>query len=165
MSFSGRVKNTSHEGGVIVAFEGKAPRLGASIRISGGKVIGKVDTVLGPVKSPFVHVHPLMEGIDAKASIGSTVEIAPRINRGRGRQNKRSQVYNRGGKEGSRGRKRHSKRGHGPSNQSSRRSHGKTRRGGKSRVDRSPKKRQSRPNTKSAHRRGTRRRKDTRRKR
>ena len=86
MSFSGRVKNTSHEGGVIVAFEGKPPRLGASIRISGGKVIGRVDTVLGPVKSPFVHVHPLMEGIDAKASIGSPVEIAPRLNRGKGRK-------------------------------------------------------------------------------
>jgi rRNA processing protein Gar1 len=165
MSFSGRVKNTSHEGGVIVAFEGKPPRLGASIRISGGKVIGRVDTVLGPVKSPFVHVHPLMEGIDAKASIGSPVEIAPRVNRGKGRQNRRSQVYKRGRNEGSRDRKRHPKRGKGSSNQSDKRSYRKSGRGGKLRVDRGPKKRQGRPNMKNSHRRGTRRRKDTRRKR
>lgn len=165
MSFSGRVKNTSHEGGLIVAFEGKPPRLGASIRISGGKVIGRVDTVLGPVKSPFVHIHPLLEGVNPRASIGSPVEIAPRVNRGRGRKNRRHQVYNRGRNEGSRDRKGHSKRGKGQSNQSDRRSNRKSGRGGKLRVDRVPKKRQGRPNMKNAHRRGTRRRKDTRRKR
>lgn len=165
MSFSGRVKNASHEGGVIVAFEGKPPRLGASIRISGGKVIGRVDTVLGPVKSPFVHVHPLLEGIDAKASIGSPVEIAPRADRGRGRHNRRTHVYNRGKKEGIRGRKRHSKKGNNSSDQLDRRSHRKSGRGGKFRADRAPKKNQGRPNMKNTHRRGARRRKDTRRKR
>ena len=165
MSFSGRVKNTSHEGGVIVAFEGKPPRLGASIRITGGKVIGRVDTVLGPVKSPFVHIHPLLEGIDAKASIGSPVEIAPRVNRGTGRRNIRSHVYNRGEKKGTRDRRRHSKKGNNSSDQLDRRSHGKSGRGGKFRADRTPKKRKGRQNMKNSHRRGARRRKDTRRKR
>lgn len=165
MSFSGRVKNTSHEGGVIVAFEGKPPRLGASIRITGGKVIGRVDTVLGPVKSPFVHIHPLLEGIDAKASIGSPVEIAPRVNRGTGRRNRRSHVYNRGEKKGTRDRRRHSKKRNNSSDQLDRRSHGKSGRGGKFRADRTPKKRKGRQNMKNSHRRGARRRKDTRRKR
>ena len=165
MSFSGRVKNTSHEGGVIVAFEGKPPRLGASIRITGGKVIGRVDTVLGPVKSPFVHIHPLLEGIDAKASIGSPVEIAPRVNRGTGRRIRRSHVYNRGEKKGTRDRRRHSKKGNNSSDQLDRRSHGKSGRGGKFRADRTPKKRKGRQNMKNSHRRGARRRKDTRRKR
>ena len=93
MSFSGRVKETSHEGGVLVSFEGKAPRLGASIRISGGKTIGRVDTVLGPVDDPLIHVHPLSEGIDPRATLGSPVEIAPRVRAGKGRSRRRSAGY------------------------------------------------------------------------
>jgi len=79
MSFSGRVKGASHEGGLMVSFEGRPPRLGASIRISGGKILGRVNTVLGPVDDPLIHVHPLMEGIDTVAAVGSPVEIAPRV--------------------------------------------------------------------------------------
>ena len=65
-------------GGLLVDFQGRPPRLGARIRISGGKIIGRVDTVIGPVGSALIHVHPLYEGIDARASVGSPVEIAPR---------------------------------------------------------------------------------------
>ena len=79
MSFSGRVKGASPEGGLMVSFEGRPPRLGASIRISGGKILGRVNTVLGPVDDPLIHVHPLMEGIDTVAAVGSPVEIAPRV--------------------------------------------------------------------------------------
>ncbi len=43
MSFSGRVSRESHLGGLLVDFEGRPPRLGARIRISGGKIIGRVD--------------------------------------------------------------------------------------------------------------------------
>jgi rRNA processing protein Gar1 len=93
MSFSGRVKEASHEGGLLVSFEGKAPRLGASIRISGGKIIGRVDTVLGPVDSPIIHVHPLTDGIDPRATLGSPVEIAPRIRTGQGRSRRRPSSY------------------------------------------------------------------------
>ena len=78
MSFSGRVTRESHEGGVLISFEGRPPRLGARIRISGGKIIGRVDTVLGPVGSPLIHIRSLYDGIDASASVGSPVEIAPR---------------------------------------------------------------------------------------
>ncbi len=79
MSFSGRVKEASHEGGLLASFEGRTPRLGASIRISGGKILGRVDTVLGPVDEPLIHIHPLMDGIDTVAAVGSPIEIAPRV--------------------------------------------------------------------------------------
>jgi len=46
--------------------------------------------VLGPIEGPFVHVHPLNEGIDAVSAIGSPVEIAPRGRVNRGRQDRRS---------------------------------------------------------------------------
>ena len=78
MSFSGRVDRESHLGGLLVDFEGMPPRLGARIRISGGKILGRVDSVIGPVSSALIHVHPLYDGIDARASVGSPVEIAPR---------------------------------------------------------------------------------------
>ncbi len=78
MSFSGRVDRESHLGGLLVDFEGRPPRLGARIRISGGKILGRVDTVIGPVGSALIHIHPLYDGIDARASVGSPVEIAPR---------------------------------------------------------------------------------------
>ena len=78
MSFSGRVDRESHEGGLLVSFEGRAPRLGAVIRIAGGRILGKVETVLGAVDSPLLHIHPLKESVDSRATIGSPVEIAPR---------------------------------------------------------------------------------------
>ena len=116
MSFSGRVKEPSHEGGVLVSFEGKAPRLGASIRISGGKIIGRVDTVLGPVDNPLIHVHPLSEGIDPRATLGSPVEIAPRVKAGKGRSRPRKignkvRGSGRGDSRGPRGKKRDSRGG------------------------------------------------------
>jgi len=78
MSFSGRVNRESHLGGLLVDFEGRPPRLGARIRVSGGKILGRVDTVIGPVGSALIHIHPLYNGIDPRASVGSPVEIAPR---------------------------------------------------------------------------------------
>ena len=109
MSFSGRVDRESHEGGLLISFEGRPPRLGARIRVRGGKILGKVETVIGPIDSPLIHVHPLYEGIDVRACVGSPVEIAPRENSrksrpirkyGRGNRNNK----NAGGKSGGRGR-------------------------------------------------------------
>ena len=85
MSFSGRVTEASHEGGLLASFEGRAPRLGTSIRITGGKILGRVETVLGPIEEPLIHIHPLLRGIDARAAVGSPVEIAPRVKSGQGR--------------------------------------------------------------------------------
>jgi predicted nucleic-acid-binding Zn-ribbon protein/rRNA processing protein Gar1 len=80
MSFSGRVSRESHEGGLLVSFEGRAPRLGAGIRVVGvgGKTLGKVETVLGPSDEPLIHVYPLNGDVEASSAIGSPVEIAPR---------------------------------------------------------------------------------------
>jgi len=36
------------------------PRLGARLYTTGGRALGQVDDVLGPVSSPFVLVRPLM---------------------------------------------------------------------------------------------------------
>ena len=66
MSFSGRVDRESHEGGLLISFEGRPPRLGARMRVRGGKILGKVETVLGPIESPLIHVHPLYDGIDSE---------------------------------------------------------------------------------------------------
>ena len=81
MSFEGRVLRESHEGGLLISFEGKAPRLGARLCIVGGKSLGKVETVLGPSDEPLVHLLPLANGIDGSKAIGSPVEIAPRHRR------------------------------------------------------------------------------------
>ena len=58
MSFSGRVDKQSHNGGLLVSFEGRPPRLGANIRITGGKILGKVETVIGPVDDGLIHLYP-----------------------------------------------------------------------------------------------------------
>jgi len=99
MSFSGRVSRESHEGGLLVSFEGRAPKLGAGIRVVGGKTLGKVETVLGPSDEPLIHVHPLNGGVEAGSAIGSPVEIAPR-----GRVNQSRQDWRTGESKFRRGR-------------------------------------------------------------
>ena len=78
MAFSGRVTDISHMGGLLASFEGRSPNLGDTIRVSGGKVLGRVDSVIGPVDSGLVHIHPIFDGVDSKGAIGSPVEVAPR---------------------------------------------------------------------------------------
>ena len=82
MTFSGRVTEISHMGGLLISFEGRSPNLGDVLRINGGKILGRVDTVFGPVDSGFVHVHPVYNNVDVKRAIGSPVEIAPKKARG-----------------------------------------------------------------------------------
>ena len=82
MTFSGRVTEISHMGGLLISFEGRSPNLGDVLRINGGKILGRVDTVLGPVDSGFVHVHPVYNNIDVKRAVGSPVEIAPKKAKG-----------------------------------------------------------------------------------
>ena len=90
MSFSGTVSKASHEEGLLIAFEGRAPRLGATIRVVGGKTLGRVETVIGSVDNPLIHLHPLPNSVDARSAIGSPVEIAPSGRVNRGRQDRRS---------------------------------------------------------------------------
>ena len=83
MSFSGSVSRESHEGGLLVSFEGRAPGLYTGIRIVGGKFLGRVDSVIGPVNNAYIHIKPLAENLVLKNTIGSPVEIAPRDRRPR----------------------------------------------------------------------------------
>ena len=69
-------------GGLLISFEGRSPNLGDVLRINGGKILGRVDTVLGPVDSGFVHVHPVYNNIDVKRAVGAPVEIAPKKAKG-----------------------------------------------------------------------------------
>jgi len=99
VSFEGRVSRESHEGGLLIAFEGRAPRLGARLCVTGGQTLGKVETVLGPADEPLVHLYPLENGIEGSKVIGSPVEIAPRLRRD-SRKPRRMGEY-RGRREGS----------------------------------------------------------------
>ena len=82
MSFSGRVSRESHEGGLLISFEGRAPGLYTGIRIVGGRFLGRVDSVIGPINNPYIHVKPVSDDLMIEKTIGSPVEIAPR-DRGR----------------------------------------------------------------------------------
>ena len=88
MSFSGNVDRPSHEGGLLVSFEGRAPGLYTGIRVVGGKFLGRVDSVIGSVDSALIHIKPLAEGVVAENAVGSPVEIAPRDRRPRNDRNK-----------------------------------------------------------------------------
>ena len=83
MSFSGSVSRESHEGGLLVTFEGRAPGLYTGIRIVGGKFLGRVDSVIGPVNNAYIHIKPLADDLVIEKTIGSPVEIAPRDRRPR----------------------------------------------------------------------------------
>jgi rRNA processing protein Gar1/predicted nucleic-acid-binding Zn-ribbon protein len=98
MSFSGNVSRPSHEGGLLVSFEGRAPGLYTGIRVVGGKFLGRVDSVIGTKDKAFIHIKPLAEGVIATNAIGSPIEIAPRDRSPRNDRNNRSR-----GNDGKRG--------------------------------------------------------------
>ena len=98
MSFSGIVNRPSHEGGLLVSFEGRAPGLYTGIRVVGGKFLGRVDSVIGTKDRAFIHIKPLAEGVIATNAIGSPIEIAPRDRSPRNDRNNRSR-----GNDGKRG--------------------------------------------------------------
>lgn len=97
MSFSGTASKTSYDGGILASFEGKPPSLGTNIRIRGGKSIGRVQSVIGNVQNPMLHIFPLSRGINATSTIGADIEIAPRDRTPKSKKNKgRNPSYNRG---------------------------------------------------------------------
>tara|TARA_Y100001934_G_scaffold260539_1_gene332900 strand:- start:5346 stop:5789 length:444 start_codon:yes stop_codon:yes gene_type:complete len=110
LAFSGRVTEISHAGGLLASFEGRSPNLGDTIRVSGGKVLGRVDSVIGPVDSGLVHIHPIFDGVDSKRAIGSPVEVAPR---GRSNGRRHQSGKKRGGPRG-KGPRREGQRSTGP---------------------------------------------------
>ena len=103
MSFSGTVSTPSHEGGLLVSFEGRAPGLYTGIRVVGGKFLGRVDSVIGTKNKAFIHIKPLAEGVIAENAVGSPIEIAPRDRSPRNDRNNRDR-----GNDGQRGQDRRS---------------------------------------------------------
>ena len=74
--FRGTVDRTSHEGGLLLTFNGSSPALGSIIvREEDGHYIGKVDAVLGSTEAPLAHVAHLDRKQDNDAFIGATVTI------------------------------------------------------------------------------------------
>ena len=88
------IRRISHEGGLLASFSGSAPRLGQTLTLPGGKRIGRVDTVLGSVDSPLVHIKAY-DDIDPDILIGQPILIAPRPERN-DRSDRRGQRDNRG---------------------------------------------------------------------
>ena len=82
MAFRGKVQRVSHEGGLLVSFNCAPPRLWVPLQTATGIHLGPVDTVLGSVKRPLVHIHPLTGDFDPESVLQAEVEIRPRGERG-----------------------------------------------------------------------------------
>ena len=76
MAFEARIREVSHEGGILAPFTGDAPKLGQVIQLPGGKWIGKVDSVIGEISAAVVHITPFRD-VEAQLLIGQPVEFAP----------------------------------------------------------------------------------------
>ena len=74
--FRGVVDRPSHEGGLLVTFNGSSPALGSIIiREEDGQYIGKIDAVIGSTDAPLAHVAHLDRKQDNDSFIGTTVVI------------------------------------------------------------------------------------------
>jgi rRNA processing protein Gar1 len=66
--FSGTIESRSHEGGLLVHFEGSSPALNAiMVRADDGVYIGKVDGVLGTTAHALAHVAHIDRSLDMDA--------------------------------------------------------------------------------------------------
>ena len=98
--FEGKVIQVSHERGLLVSFEGSSPALGSTIVDNSGNILGRVETVLGNINEPLVHIHPVKSGIVANDCIGKNVKI-----RARNKNDSRGSYGRRDGDRGSYGRR------------------------------------------------------------
>ena len=74
--FSGTVESKSHEGGLLVHFDGSSPSLNAIVvRSDDGHYIGKVDGVLGNTNHPLAHVAHVDRSLDMDTLIGVSVTV------------------------------------------------------------------------------------------
>ncbi|HIG03068.1 MAG TPA: hypothetical protein EYQ53_01605 [Candidatus Poseidoniales archaeon] len=79
--FKGQVERPSHEGGLLVAFTGSAPALGSHIVDEGDNWVGKVDSVIGHISNPMIHLVSLGRGVTPEEMVGKDVKIRPRNER------------------------------------------------------------------------------------
>ncbi|HIA90149.1 MAG TPA: hypothetical protein EYO09_03550, partial [Candidatus Poseidoniales archaeon] len=75
--FHGTVEKPSHEGGLLLSFNGQSPALGAHIIDEDENWIGKVDSVIGNVDNPLVHLLPMAKEVSVTKLIGRKVRIRP----------------------------------------------------------------------------------------
>ncbi len=78
--FRGNVVRPSHEGGVLISFTGSSPALGTYLETEEGIRLGKVDTVLGSIHKPWVHVYPITKGLDIVDVLGKNTIISSKRN-------------------------------------------------------------------------------------
>jgi rRNA processing protein Gar1 len=74
--FHGEVVRPSHEGGILISFTGSSPALGSTIETESGIRLGKVDTVIGSIHKPWVHVYPISKGLDVVDVLGQNTVIS-----------------------------------------------------------------------------------------
>ena len=103
--FRGIVDRPSHEKGLLVTFTGSSPALGSRLIDGGGRVIGIVDTVLGHVENPILHMKLRIEA-DPAQLIGMHLEVQSRQRTWNDRKNDA-----RGGRSERRGNDRRDNRG------------------------------------------------------
>ena len=97
--FSGTVESKSHEGGLLVHFDGSSPALNAiMIRSDDGSYIGKVDGVIGNTDHPLAHIAHIDRSLDMDALIGVTVSVRPKKPREE-RSNRRGDDRRQGGRD------------------------------------------------------------------
>ena len=103
--FRGIVERPSHENGLLVSFTGSSPALGSRLIDGGGRVVGIVDTVLGHVEEPMLHMKLKLDA-DPAQIIGLHLEVQSRQSGwddrkrdGRGRSNERRGHDRRGGRD------------------------------------------------------------------
>ncbi|MBH34350.1 MAG: hypothetical protein CMB74_02745 [Euryarchaeota archaeon] len=74
--FTGTVEARSHEGGLLVHFEGSSPALNAiMVKADDGTYIGKVDGVIGSTNHPLAHIAHIDRSLDMDALIGVSVSV------------------------------------------------------------------------------------------
>ncbi|MGB2052993.1 MAG: zinc finger protein, partial [Poseidonia sp.] len=74
--FTGTVEARSHEGGLLVHFDGSSPALNAIVILAeDGTYIGKVDGVIGNTNHPLAHIGHVDRKLDLDTVMGAQVGI------------------------------------------------------------------------------------------
>ena len=102
--FTGTVETKSHEGGLLVHFDGSSPALNAiMVRADDGTYIGKVDGVIGSTDRPLAHVAHIDRSLDMDALIGVSVSVRAKKKPTEQRQDRRQSGRDNRGSRNDRG--------------------------------------------------------------
>ena len=101
--FTGTIESQSHEGGLLVRFEGSSPSLDAILVLAeNGTYVGKVDGVLGSTSQPMAHIGHIDRELKLDDLLGSHVTIRakkPRQDREKFRRDSRDSRDRSGGSD------------------------------------------------------------------